>query len=185
MDLNTFLLQLQHTQKTGAKLELYSASRGLAVAPRPTHTAALLCSLSPAHNGCRAQLGERGALYFTLASRGRIARSPGWRRIVKKWKTLHGTCTNACAAVHSALHDTGTNSVPTHVLLYDTYCLSTYCCVRRAGGVERQKRHTGPALALSAIPFPVSRVFSAVLLLYYYRTHILGSWVVGCSFSAA
>ena len=25
-------------------------------------------------------------------SRGRIARSPGWRRVVKKWKSQHCTC---------------------------------------------------------------------------------------------
>ena len=53
----------------------------------------------------------------------------------------------------TSLHDTGTNSVPTHVLLHDT-CAAVhlyYCCVRtrRAGGVERRGKnhHTGPALA--------------------------------------
>ena len=70
-------------------------------------------------------------------------------------------------------------------------------------GVERQKPPYRPRSGmvwrtaaviflflffLSAIPSPVSAIvprFFAVLLLYYYRTHIVGSWVVGCFFSAA
>ena len=44
------------------------------------------------------------------------------------------------------------------------------------------------ALFLARYALPCSGIvprFSAVLLLYYYRTHMVGSWVVGCFFSAA
>ena len=49
------------------------------------------------------------------SSRGRIARAPGWRRIVKKWKSQHGTGINSVCT--NAWH------VLLHVLLY---CGSTW-----------------------------------------------------------
>ena len=186
---------LQHTQKTAASLERHPASRGLAVAPRPTHTAALLCPRRITGAVPNSASGER----CTLASRGRIARSPGWRRIVKKWKSLHCTCTNARAAVHPSLHDTGTNSVPTHVLLHDTYrCRHLLLCTYSASGGRREawrgkNRHAGPALAwfgvqlllsfgaffLSAMPSPALAQFR-VFLLYSRCTIIVHTcWVRG------
>ena len=124
---------------------------------------------------------------------------------MKKWKSLHCTCTNARAAVHPSLHDTGTNPVPTHVLLYDTYrCRYVLLWTYSASGGRREawrgkNRHAGPALAwlgeplllffgalfLARYALPCSGIvprFSAVLLLYYYRTHMLGSWVVDVFF---
>ena len=93
---------------------MHWASRGLGLAPRPPHIAVL--SRDGEIKGSDDHLGERGA------SRGspgdRSARSPGWRRIVTKWK---------------AQYDTGINSACTHaspavrILLY---CCST-CWVGR------------------------------------------------------
>ena len=129
-------------------------------------------SLSPTHNGCRAQLGERGALYVGLPGTDRSL--PGMKNRKKmEIPALYLYQRMFCCMIPTA--------VPGRHLV-----LCTYWASGGRGETWRGKnRHTGPALALSAIPFPVSRVFSAVLLLYYYRTHILGSWVVGCSFSAA
>ena len=100
------------------------------------------------------------------------------------------TCTNACAAVHPSLHDTGTNSVPTHVPLYDTYCCThpLLCTCSASGGRGEawrgKNRHTGPALALSAIPSPVSgtmvpRFFccTPVVLLSYTHCEFVGCWM--------
>ena len=100
-------------------LELHPASRGLDVAPCPSHTHSK-DSLSSSHNGCC----ERGAFYVGLPGTDRSL--PGMAENWKQWKSLHCTNTNACTAVHPALNDTGTNSVQTHVLLYDTYCYTSY-----------------------------------------------------------
>ena len=98
--------------------------------------------------------------------------------------------------------------VPTHVLLYDTYCCTStavYVLGERGAwrGVERQKPPYRPRSGmvrrttvtvflfsfsfLSAIPSPVCGMVpriiccTAVLLLYYCRTHIMGPLVgVGC-----
>ena len=101
-------------------------------------------SLSPANNGCRAQVGERGALYVGLPGTDRPL--PGMAENRKKIEIL-------------AL------PVPTHLLLYIHPCtiqeqtlyhrifccmirtaVHIYCCVRtrRAGGVERRGEVSAP-----------------------------------------
>ena len=107
--------------------------------------------------------GER----CTLTSRGRISRSPGWWRIVKKWKPLHYLCLcqpmYSCASIPARHRN---NPAPTHVLLYDTYCCThlVLCAYSASGGRGEawrgKNRHTGPALALSAIPSPDSAIVS-------------------------
>ena len=102
-------------------------------------------------------------------------------------------------------------SVPTHVLLYGTYCcthllLRTYSAsVGRGDALRGKIRHTGPALAWFGVPqldfsaFFLSAIrtlpslwhssaylLHAAIVLLYYRTHILASWVVdGCFLGAA
>ena len=71
-------------------------------------------SLFPADNGCRAQLSERGSLYVGVPGTDRSLPGMVENREERETPALYQR-TNACAAVHPSLHDTGTTFVPTHV----------------------------------------------------------------------
>ena len=115
-------------------------SRGPLGLPRPRGGSTPAPHSSPLRrrrkNGLRGPPRRAGAV--GRLSRGRIARSPGWRRIVKmEIPALYLTGTNACAAVHPCTTQEQT--------MYQRMCcwmirtaVHIYCCVRtrRARGME-------------------------------------------------
>ena len=118
--------------------------------------------LSPANTGCRARLGEQGALYLGLPGTDRSL--PGMSENCKNRKSLHCTRTTTQVLLYiPARHRTKlcTIPVPTHVLLCDLYwncctCTAVYVCRYSAGG-ERGKargknRHTVPVLGWFGVP---------------------------------
>ena len=103
---------------------------------------------------------------------------------------MHCTCTNACAAVHASLHDTGTNSVPTNVLLYHTYwycCKYLLLCTYSASGgrgeawrgVERQKSPYRPRSSSVHYTLPCLWHCGSALFLLYSCCIVHTLWVHG------